>query len=228
MKYTTASYSIELSKKIGVIPSIMVSVIDGFINDTSESVILSRKFIFDRTGIPIEAQKMVEDKLSTIGVISVKKVKNSSDKNYYCINYDCFDSLLFKQISEEPVETIKKDRKKMERATKKETTLKKLKGCVEIEDDVVKQYVFDWIDSVIESGNYLTQPSVKINIKQLTSACKTKEEMINVLLMATKNSWRDLGWAIDKLNISVDSDRNFANYSDIKFGEDDNLSDEVF
>ena len=107
--------------------------------------------------------------------------------------------------------------------------MKRLKSVVKVDDDELRGYIFDWIDSVIDGGKLLTVQSVKINVEQLLSFSNNKKDLIDVLLTATKNSWRDFSWVIDKKKkgVSDSGGRNFADYGSIKFSNE-SLSDVSF
>ena len=225
------SYSVDIAKRIGVTSAVLISFLDSFIDAKDDKVLLSRDFIYAKTGIQIETQKSLEENLSKIGVISVRKARNVEDKNHYGVNYEEIDSLLnSSSVSIVPVQKAEDaTKKRVSKETKKEQTLRKLKNCVDVSDDVIKQYIFDWIDSVVESGNYLTTQSVKINVSQLLSYSNEQQDLIDVLLLSTKNSWRDLGWAMERLKKKQkDLDgRNFADYGNIKYSKE-SLAEVVF
>lgn len=226
MKYSTMSYNLELSKLVGVIPSIFLSFVDMNVNEGNEKVVLSRDYIFDRTGIPQDKQEIAEGILINVGVLERRKVRNSDTENYYGIDYDVLNSMDSSSIS-----ILEKSCKKkiVSNETKKEKTLKRLKSVVKVDDDELRGYIFDWIDSVIDGGKLLTVQSVKINVEQLLSFSNNKKDLIDVLLTATKNSWRDFSWVIDKKKkgVSDSSGRNFADYGSIKFSNE-SLSDVSF
>lgn len=229
MYQSNLSYNVSIAKKIGVVCAILVSVIDSSIME-DDKVMLSREYIFNRSGIDEQAQEEAEEKLKSIGVLKIRKSRGSDDKNYYTLNYEKLgETFCSPDSAVESLVSVKTPKQK--KMTKKEAVIVGLKRSVSGDiDPVIKQYIFDWIDSVIESGNYLTKQSVSINIKQLIEFSKNQKDLIDVLQIATKNSYRDLSWAMDRVkksSIVEKSGRNFANYPSIKF-EDDLLSGESF
>lgn len=225
MKSSSISYNVDLSKKIGINSAIFISLLDMLINSGDERIILDREFIYDRTGLDFEMQEAIENLLVKNDLIAVRKVRNSDCKNYYGIDYVKLEKIIEDkdfQIDSAPL--TKKE--KMKKETKAEKHLKELKRNVDVDDEVVKQSIFDWIDSVHEAGKYLTTQAVRLNVKQLMLFSSSQKDRLEALSISIKNGWKDLNWAMDRLQKKKDG-RNFANYGDIKF-DDDSLSNEVF
>jgi hypothetical protein len=198
-----------------------------FINGGDERIIVDRELIYDRTGLDFEMQEDVEKKLVGVGLLAVRKVRNSDSKNYYGIDYVKLEKVLNDEtffIDSACSALTKKE--KMKKETKQEKHLKELKRCVDTDDEVLKQSIFDWIDSVHEAGKYLTTQAVKLNVNQLMMFSTSQKDRLDVLSISIKNGWKDLNWAMDRLQKKKDG-RNFANYGSIKF-EDETLSDAVF
>jgi hypothetical protein len=227
MRCFSISYDVGLSKKIGINSAIFISFLDMFINGGDERIIVDKELIYDRTGLDFEMQDDIEKKLTSIGLLTVRKVRNSDCKNYYGIDYTILEKVLYDdsfQIDSNRSSLSKKE--KMKKETKEEKHLKELKRCIDVDDEVLKQSIFDWIDSVHEAGKYMTTQAVKLNVKQLMLFSSSQKDRLDVLSISIKNGWKDLNWAMERLKKSKDS-RNFANYGSIKF-EDESLSDKVF
>lgn len=227
MRCFCISYDVSLSKKIGINPAIFISFLDMFINGGDERIIIDKELIYDRTGLDFEMQDDIEKKLTSIGLLTVRKVRNSDCKNYYGIDYTILEKVLNDdsfQIGSNRSSLSKKE--KMKKETKEEKHLKELKRCIDVDDEVLKQSIFDWIDSVHEAGKFLTTQAVRLNVKQLMVFSSSQKDRLEVLSISIKNGWKDLNWAMDRLQKKKDS-RNFANYGEIKFN-DDSLSNEVF
>lgn len=221
---STFSYNVDLAKIVGPLSSIFISLIDFYQkNNNGDKVSLDRNTIYNNIGIDEQSQLSIENNLVLGNVLEVKNVRGPSDKNYYCLNYEELSKILKEDKNYFTMNVVnnKINNKKEDKETKKEKTLKRLKNCVKIEDQVIKQYVFDWIDSVIESGNYLTTQSVKINVDQLVKFSQDQDKLIEVLLISTKNSWKDLSWAMNRVSQNkVIKNNNFSNYSEIRFSND--------
>lgn len=210
-----------VAKLFGPLSAIYISNLDRCYECCGDDtrVALSREQIYDSTGIDTLKQVAVEECLASYGILEVKAFRNSSEKNYYRLDYDRLKSIIdnpnkvndvhmFSTIPSAP-------KKKIDKETKKAQALKRLKNAVKIDDEVLKQHLFDWIDSVIEKGGYLTTQSVRINVDELNKFTSDQSLAIRVILMATKNCWRDLSWAMDKCS-NNSSGNNFANYNEIR------------
>ena len=224
---STFSYNVDLAKIVGPLSAIFISLIDFYQkNNNGEKVSLDRNTIYNNIGVDEQTQLSIENNLTLGKILDVKGLRGPSDKNYYYINYNELDKVLKEDRESFTINVVnnKINNKKVDKETKKEKTLKILKNCVKVEDQVIKQYIFDWIDSVIESGNYLTTQSVKINIDQLVKFSTDQSKLIEVLLIATKSSWKDLTWAMTRVaqNKTLKDNNNFSNYSDIKFSNNKN------
>ena len=229
MKCSSISYNVELSKKLGINSAIFVSLLDMFINGGDERIIIDRELIYDRTGLDFEMQEDVEKKLADVGLLAIRKVRNSDSKNYYGIDYAKLEKVLDDETFQiDSVRSSLTKKEKMKKETKQEKHLKELKRCVDTDDEVLKQSIFDWIDSVHEAGKYLTTQAVRLNVNQLMLFSSSQKDRLDVLSISIKNGWKDLNWAMDRLKKKKDG-RNFANYGSIKFeDEDESLSDTVF
>ncbi len=215
--FNVNSYNIDVAKVIGPLLSIYVSFVDK-LSTKNEKVLLSKNQIYNYTGIDFNKQDEVEKQLVYCGIMDIKEARGNSNKRSYLINYDRLNTILNnpEKINEVyTLSTAKKSKEKVPKETKKEQTLKKLKNSVKIEDDVLKQHVFDWIDSVIEKSGYLTTQSVKVNLEELSKFTSSQSVAIEVLNIATKNCWRDLSWAMSKVDTGLDDKNNFVDYSSI-------------
>lgn len=228
--YQIGSYNIYVAKLFGPLSAIYISNLDRCYECCGKDscIPLSREQIYDSTGIDVVKQIEVEECLISYGILYVKSFRNSSEKNYYRLDYDRLKSIIDdpNKVNEVSSYTsiVKSPTKKVDKETKKEQALRRLKNAVKIDDEVLKQHLFDWIDSVIEKGGYLTTQAVKINIDELTKFTSDQDLAIKVILMATKNCWRDLSWAMDKFS-NARNGNNFANYSEIRADEDSIMSE---
>lgn len=230
----TFSYSVELAKKIGPLSSIYLSVLNLMcIYQHEFTISATRNDIYNLSGIEESKQLEIEMYLTKLNILSVKPFRGSNEKNHYTINYLIIKNIINQSVSTiETLDSIKAsvvDKKK--KTSKKESKIDRLKKSISVDDTVVKQNLCDWIDSVIEKGGYLTTQSVKINIDELTKFSSNKDIQNQVIKMATKNCWRDLSWAMDRLKnqnkIFSESSNNFEKYSNIK-GSQDDLVNEAF
>ena len=81
--------------------------------------------------------------------------------------------------------------------SKKEAEIKSLKSSIKEESEIVRQYLYDWIDAVMLSPRgYLSKQGVKISVEDLNRFSESEDVKVEVLRIAVKNSYRDLKWAI--------------------------------
>lgn len=226
--FNVNSYNIDVAKILGPLSSIYVSFIDKLLTK-NEKVLLSKNQIYNYTGIDFNKQDEVEKNLTYCGIMDIKEARGNSDKRSYFINYDRLNIILNNPEKINEVYTLstvkQKPKEKVSRETKKEQTLKRLKNSVKIEDEVLRQHIFDWIDSVIEKGGYLTTQSVKINVEELSKFTSSQSIAIEVLNIATKNCWRDLSWAMNKVDTGLDNKNNFVDYSSIVSNGDNKINE---
>lgn len=221
--YNIVSYNLDVAKVLGPLSAIYISFIDKSNEDNkNDKLSLSRTDILNKTGIDERFQEEVEKFLFSKGILDIQNLRNSSEKNYYSINYERLDSIINdpEKLNEIYKLTTKSPfKKKVDKETKKEQTLKRLKNAVKVDDEVLKQYIFDWIDSIIEKGGYITTQSIKINVNELMKFATSQEIAIKVLTIATKNCWRDLSWAMNRVNSGLNDRNNFNNYNSIVSNE---------
>lgn len=217
MLYNIVSYNLDIAKILGPVSAIYISFIDRmYTENKAEKLSISRSDIFEKTGIDQDKQLEVEKYLYSRGILEIQNLRNSTEKNYYSLNYERLESILQnpEKINEiYKLSTNNPFKKKVDKETKKEQTLKRLKNAVRIDDEVIRQYAYNWIDSIIEGGGYITTQSIKINIDELMKFSSTQDIAIKVLRIATKNCWRDLTWAMNRVNSDISN--NFADYSNI-------------
>ncbi|MBO7696683.1 MAG: hypothetical protein J6T10_28985 [Methanobrevibacter sp.] len=218
MLYNVNSYNVDVAKKLGVFSSIYISFIDKLLI-RNEKLMLSRTQIYDYTGISESKQEDAERELVSYGVMEINGPRTNSNKRSYNINYDRLNAIV---SGEEDINCAyvfltdpPKKEKNVSKETKREQLLKKLKGAIKVDDEVLEQHLCDWVDSVIDGGKYLTVQSIKINVEQLLKYTSSQTIAIQVVDMATKNCWRDLEWAMNKVNPCQNSKNNFADYSSI-------------
>lgn len=241
----TNSYIIDYAKSFGPISAIFINLLSNYNSQLENGdIVLSRQEIYNYTGLNDSDQMRAESFLTKIGIIKVKSFKGNDLKNHYFLDESKVDALKEKTLdnlstmfgfdamslstSDKNTKNVFTERQKKE--SKKDQLIKSLKSSINVEDSVLRQYLCDWIDSVIERGNTLTRSAVKLNIENLKNFTTDPELAIKVLKIAIINGWRDLYWAIEKvkpIKKSSVSGNNFANYSDIK-GTKNNLMDEAF
>lgn len=239
-------YRVDLAKRVGVIPSIILSYIDGLEKDSESHYTTTRKEIFNGTALSDAEQIDAEATLTEMGIISVSLPRANSDKIKYTLFEqkvvdvlnssddgleDVFGGDLFRQLC--PLSTtsaVAKPKKEKKVESLKATAMRLVDGkCSQVE----AQYICDWIDSVILGAKgFLTEASLKLNIDLLFSHTNDENIRIGILKTAIKSGHKDLQWSIDSYERSNKNKRAsdmdvFCSYEDtVSNGED--VADEVF
>ena len=197
----TNSYCVEVAKTFGVKSAVLLSFLWGAGYSTKTSFSVSRDEIYRVTGLDERDQKDVESALSSSGVLTVTAVKGHKDKNYYVIDNTKFESITKSYGNNTEVASVEeKPKNKSSRATARQIACRHLKLVVNdlTDDQVLLQYLCDWIDAVYANPkNFLTEPGMKISYNNLCTFTADSDTKIGVLKIAIKNGWRDLDWAIE-------------------------------
>lgn len=214
-------YNVDVAKKFGLCSATFINLLQkSAILFSNNDIVLTREMIYDLTGLDEQMQKTVEKALIDCGVISVKNFKGYENKYHYILNNDRFVQILNSVVDDFTGCSIKySNPNNLQAKSKKIIITNKLKNSVNVDDPILKQYIFDWIDSLYENKKSLTVKGLQLFLQDLM---KYKDEnsvddCINVLKIAIKNGWKDIGWAMLKNNESkaTDNSKNFANYFDI-------------
>lgn len=228
---STCSYSVDIAKILGPLSAIFLSILNSRqLVQGGDYIDLSRDDIYNLSGIDIDKQLSIENNLVNLKILIVKPFRGSSNKNHYLINYSKLNSIDIDNVNVQQsfVELDIMKSKPCKKIDKKTQHLNRLKNSINVDDEVLRQNLCDWIDSVIEKGGYLTVPSIRINIDELNKFTNDLDKKISIIKIATKNCWRDLSWATDKYEKQFnDSGNNFAKYSEIK-ASSDGLINEAF
>lgn len=224
------SYNVDVAKIFGVCSSVFLSYVNtekarqdrAKTTNGNDTVAISRADIYDNTGLEDSKQVDVEVALGECGVLTVKPLKNVPNKNYYILNMEQLEKILTATKPEEVIQCesakqfIKKPR--VEPMSKRQTLIMNLKKRLSVEDEVIKQYMCDWIDSVYANPKGFLSPSaVSIAEQELSAYSNSQDTKIDVLKIAIKGGLRDLTWAMNQYekNKSKNEDSNFVSYSDI-------------
>lgn len=235
------SYFVDIAKKIGILPSILLTYIDSIKREDDGRIIQSREDIFNNIGMSSKEQEDSEICLSSFGIMESVKFKGNPQKLYYSINEKQLQNILdsedvsevcgddiFMQLCPTPP---KKEANKRDKSISslKETAVRYCSGKC---SDVLSQYLCDWVDSVYANPKgFLTSQSIKCNIDDLFSFTDSEDIRIEIIRIAIKNGHRDIKWSIDsyekdKSKKHIDMDI-FGSYDSLRAKEEDSSS-EVF
>ena len=238
------SYNLKVARVFGVNSAVFLNCIHEEyeylkrVNKlNSDTISLSRSEIYGRTAIDDDKQKEVEFALSACGVLSVKPLQNIPNKNYYIFNEPIFNKII---SAEDPTKVIASSsaskfvkKHRVEPKTKRQLHIESLKRAIKANDEVIKQYLVDWVDAVYTNPRgFLSITAVQIAEQELFAYAKdNQEKQIDILKIAIKGGLRDMTWAIQKYEEQhpgeVKGSRNFSTYNDIKVDKS-SASDETF
>lgn len=224
----TYSYNIQVAKVFGVQSAVYLKCIeDELCNEQlagtlgeNNTISLSRAEIYNRTALDDTKQMDVELSLTEVGVIVVRPFKNIPNKNYYIFNAEQFTKIM---TAEDPSEILGNEKAKqfiqqtrVEPPTKRQSRINGLKKKITVEDQVVKSYMCDWIDSVFSKNGFLSPTGVTIAQEELLEYTKGNQaKQIAILKIAIKDCLRDLTWAIERYEKqNPTGTRNFMEYND--------------
>lgn len=245
ISYKTCSYNLKIAEIFGIHSAVFIDCIiferdyqKRVKNDFDNIIALSSDEIYARTALSLDKLHDVEQSLSDCGVISIKPFQKIKNKSYYILNDDQLDRILtasspnneIMQLS--PIAFNKKTNiNKAKTLNKKDSHIIALKRSIDIEDELIHQYLCDWIDAVYTNPKgFLSNSSLKIAISELFSyAPNDQEKQIAILQIAIKGGLRDMTWAISKYEQinNVKNLNNFVSYNSIK-SKGDNVINEEF
>ena len=213
-KRNTVTYNLKLGSIFGVCSAIFLSLLidtkianeDNLID--SKYFMLSRKQIYDLTALEDLKQIEVEDNLKSCKLIEVLPVKNNTEKFYYSIDEDLLLKFLKAETYEDSKKLLTKSAQKKSLInvprtslpSKRSVYIQNLKAGIKEEDPVLRQYYFDWIDSVYANPKgFLSTTSIKECIKSLDEYSKNNLKIKKeVMQLAIKSGSRNLDWSIEE------------------------------
>ena len=196
-------YSIEVAKIFGVKSAVYLSFLWAVMATATDPTKVSfpREYMFAHTGLSVDEQKEVENALNECGIISIQPFKGNTDKVYCSFHQERFNSMTsFKgMLGEEKSDIPKTEKKRVGRPTAKESMTKTLKSALNEDNQVVRQYMCDWIDSVQANPKiFMSLQGMKLSIDALNNSAQSDDEKIEILKIAIRRGWKDLEWAINE------------------------------
>ena len=142
----------------------------------------------------------------------LEAVANCNTKNQICASLNITAPTLNKVLSRYNIALPVMNKK-----TKQDKMYDSMIRSVNTGDEVVNQYVIDWINSVRDNPKrYMTKQSFDLSLNKMLNFYVKQEDRIEVLKIAIKGSYSDIDWAIDRYEDRKPINNNFANYSEIK------------
>ena len=222
------SYNVSYAYKYGATNALFLSALESLSllnRSIDNSVSATREQIYLVSGLTDAEQENSENALSDIGVISIKGVKGTSEKKKYNVNYTkIFNTEIPEAHKESLVFAVSNKSSTSKKA--KDKLKEELKKAVNVDNEVVKDAIYDWINSIVDSGKKTTVYGVIENVRLIKNYTSDVDEAVKIIRACTRNQWRDFQYGI-KANKYGDSSAGMGKYSQIKSDGSD-LIGEVF
>jgi hypothetical protein len=187
--FEVAAYWAELQ-------SILKQVVKKKTADEHGFFTLDRDYVERETTLTITKQLKCEDKLVAMGVV----VKDPENPNRLTISV----SNMVEIITDEDTKKLRKATK----AAKDEAKVAKVEGIKQnmkkaiVETDPELRAAYErWIDGMVDAANCrFTRAVVQLFENTVTSYTPDKAKRLKIIEIATVNSYKDAGWAINRLS----------------------------
>ena len=156
---------------------------------------LDREYIAKRTGLTAPEQALCDKALSAVGVMCVDK----ADANRMSLDLRVMESIMTQDDPKELEKLAKlaKAKRSDAKAAKQEMIKRNLKSVVIEPDKQIAAAIFDWIDAIYASGNFLTKPAVEAFVKTVSGFSDRKDVRLKVIELAMIHGYKDAAWAIN-------------------------------
>lgn len=203
--FLSHSYNIELAKKYGVKASILLSYVFSVRTATlsDKEVLLNREQIRNATGLSVSEQKEAEDILYQNHILTLKQFTGKADGNYYIINplqiVECDGSQnISNMFLPKAMEVAEQESRVSKEDLKRESIKRNLKSSIQISDELLRQYVYMWIDTIYEKPNgFLSKTAVELAMQDLSNFSTDVLTRVEILKIAIKLGYKDIKWAIN-------------------------------
>lgn len=186
--FEVAAYWAELQ-------SILKQVVKKQTADEHGFFVLDREYLERETTLSLTKQLKCDEKLLTMGVI----VKDLDNPNKLAISV----ANMIEIITDEDTKKLKKSTavKKDEKAAKIAGMKINMKKAI-LETDLELRAAYErWIDGMIDAANCrFTKAVVQLFEETVTTYTKDKAKRLKIIEIATVNSYKDAGWAINRLS----------------------------
>ena len=156
---------------------------------------LDRDYLERETTLTINKQLKCEDKLISLGVIA----KDPENPNRLSISVHGMIEI----ITDEDTKKLKKTNavKKDEKAAKIAGIKINMKKAILETDPELRAAYERWIDGMIDAANCrFTKAVVQLFEETVSTYTKDKAKRLKIIEIATVNSYKDAGWAINRLS----------------------------
>lgn len=186
---------LEVAAYWAELQSVLKQVVKKQTADEQGFFTLDRDYIERETALTTAKQLKCEDKLITMGVIA----KDPDNPNRLAISVNNMVEI----ITDEDTKKLKRTSavKKDEKAAKIAGIKANMKKAI-LETDIELRAAYErWIDGMIDAANCrFTKAVVQLFEETVTAYTSDKAKRLKIIEIATVNSYKDAGWAINRLS----------------------------
>lgn len=186
---------LEVAAYWAELQSVLKQVVKKQTADEQGFFTLDRDYIERETALTTAKQLKCEDKLITMGVIA----KDPDNPNRLAISVNNMVEI----ITDEDTKKLKRTSavKKDEKAAKIAGIKANMKKAI-LETDIELRAAYErWIDGMIDAANCrFTKAVVQLFEETVTAYTPDKAKRLKIIEIATVNSYKDAGWAINRLS----------------------------
>lgn len=186
---------LEVAAYWAELQSVLKQVVKKRTADEQGFFTLDREYIERETALTTTKQLKCEDKLITMGVIA----KDPENPNRLAISVNNMVEI----ITDEDTKKLKKTSavKKDEKAAKIAGIKASMKKAI-LETDIELRAAYErWVDGMVDAANCrFTKAVVQLFEETVTTYTTDKAKRLKIIEIATVNSYKDAGWAINRLS----------------------------
>ena len=156
---------------------------------------VDRDYIKSRTSLDLAEQLTCDKSLINVGVLAV----DEKDQNRICISLNAMYEIMTQDDDKVLAAIQKKAKVKKASATetKKAMIRTNLKNSI-VEPDLELFNAYQtWVDTVLDSGNWLTKAVIEVFQRTIKSYTDSKTIQLKIIEIATIHGYKDASWAIN-------------------------------
>lgn len=204
-------FDLKTAVYIAELTNIITKVVKKKTVDKEGFFVVNRNYIEERTTISIEDQLICDSILTKVGVLDTSK----DDVNKIRMDIELLTSLIANEDAKLLGEVAKKCKvSKVKKSEAKVQAIRQsLKASVTEDDKDILNALYGWIDSILDSKNFLSKNIIEIFQKQLSDYTSDKNTKLAIITVATIQAYKDVTWAIrsyERNNTSAMPKRDFS------------------
>lgn len=168
---------------------------------------LDRDYITRRTTLSEADQQLCDKVLVSLNIMG----KSPDDPNSIRLDLQVMESILTQDdpVALEKILKTAKIKSTDKKESKKFMIKKTLKdSIVETDADLLVAY-YNWVDTIYDSGNYLSKPMVEAFIRTVREFSTNKDVQLKVIEIAMIQCYKNATWAINAFKRDYKSDATF-------------------